>query len=312
MGIAATMRAAFLTIAAFVPLLVTSGSSRALAAGAPSLLPASVPPELAALEGKLDAIELTSIRLSLSTSVSIHGHGGGKNAAKLLSLFDTKAEAVETTEPRAGAIALTLFGTPLRLREVGASTYLYSYATGRHDGGRPWVRIEGGELGKLVGAGKGAGPPANAGQRFSALLTTINDGNDIRSLGARTLDGQAVVGFQEQPQRSSLTAGGEEGEAGPLGGFVASRGHARAKKKAKKRKPPTPHTTLEVFFAASGMPVRVALVSAIGDISENAVIEIPSINFPYTIAPPPAAQIIGERALALLRRHRRGTHKSKQ
>lgn len=266
---------------------------------APLLLPAPIPPDLQALETRMAALRLSSVRLSMKTS--LHGGGGG-GVTDIAKLFDFGFSGVETISPDAAAGTFTLFGTTLRLRLVEGRVYLYFYALGRYDGGRPWIRLENGQLGKLLSPKKGTSTPvgASGAERFGQLIATINEGSDIRELGPATVDGQPVVGFSEQLEPTSKVS---LGGSGPLSGFSAS-------KRRVPRTAPEPHVTLQIYIAASGMPVRLRLRSASGPVSLTEALDFFAINFPYTIPPPPPSHVIGEGALRRLERRRRATHRA--
>ena len=286
-------RRSLLTLVALLATCVAAAGVGLPSAASATLLPAPIPPEMRALEAKLSALQLTSLQVSLSASTDF-GHGKeAKKLAKLLSLFDFKIEGVETIQPEAAALKVVLFGTALRLRDIAGQVYLYEYALGRHDHGRPWVRLEHGSLGKLFGGKSGSkkSDPANAGERFAALITKLNEGKEIRELGPSTVDGQQVLGFGEEVEGSTEVSGTE---AGLFGAFSSSVHRA------------PPKTTLEVFMALdTGMPVKTVVRAGSGQVSSTVTIEFPAVNFPYTIAAPPAAEVIDERVLTRKARRRR-------
>jgi hypothetical protein len=293
----ATLALALLLVLCAPAIPAGAASASQPPASPPLLLPASIPPDLSALEEKTRALQVTSLRMSLRTSFDLAGKGFPKAFAKLL---DFSVEGVETVSPPAAAVTVVLFGVPLRLRVVGSHVYLFSWALGRHDGGHPWVQLEKGPFGKLLGgSGNGAkGPVGPSGEeRFGALLTYVNEGKNIRELPASILDGQAVTGFEEEPEGSKVPSGA----SGALGAFSASAGHKPKTKPKPKPKPiPKPKTTLQIYFAASGAPVRVLLTSGVGRSVLSVLADYPAINFPYTIPPPPPGHVISERELRKL------------
>jgi hypothetical protein len=71
--------------------------------------------------------------------------------------------------------------------------------------------------------------------------------------------------------------------------------------------------TLEISLRADGVPVRVQLRVPAETQAETLNLEVPAVNVPITIEPPPVSHTISEAALARITRARRGkAHKSKQ
>jgi hypothetical protein len=274
-------------MAALLALLVAGGARDALAAApiGPGLLPPppTVPAALRDLEARTAALQITSLEFKLTTRIKF-----GKRVPKgLASLLDFGLEGVETLAPPAAAIKMTLFGTLLRLRIVGSHAYLFNWPLGRRDGGRPWVELGKGALGKLLGGGGATarGGAKSGATRFTALLALLNDGRNLRALGPSTVDGQAVMGFEAEPQATSNA----RGEVGALTGFSAAKDRAKAKPKEK--------VILSIYFAPSGLPVRVGVLSSEGKVSLSLVADFPAINFTDTIPAPPPDHVITEAKL---------------
>ncbi len=286
------MRRAPLAVAAAFALLVL-GIVSAPAAGSTAppppalLLPAAIPPDLQALEAKTEALQITSVRFSVKFTVN----AGSAIPKELAAVLGFSIEGVETVSPPAAAMRLVLFGQTLRLRVIGDRVYYFSWPLGRVDGGRPWVELGKGPLGKLLG---GVGRQNNKSrlgpsgkERFGAMITALNEGKGIRELGASIVDGQPVSGFEEEPE---LGSSGSAGESALLGGFTAA---------ARKPPPGAPRlkTTLRIYFAATGMPVHIVIASGTAQSGSMVTADFPAVNFPYTIPPPPPSHVISERSL---------------
>jgi hypothetical protein len=275
-------RAAAVLVAA---LLATIAGS-AQAAEKPLLLKPAIPPRLAELEAKADALQITSARVALSTS--LHLEKESKGLRKLAKLLELGIEGVETTSPPAAAFNAKLFGTQLRLRYVGGHVYLFAWVLGKHDGGRPWVQLEHGAMGRLFGnVGKQPSPtPVSGATRFGKIFTLVNGGIGLHEVAPATLYGQPVSGFEEEIEQK---AAGEGISSSGVGTGVAA---------AKPPAPPKPK--LSIYFAASGAPVRVQIASGTSHVGLTVTIDFPAINFPYTITAPPPSHVISEHALAKL------------
>ena len=271
-------------IAAVPAVLLALACSPARATQQPLLPAPPIPPELQALETRADALQVSSERMSISTSLQL-GHVP-KGVRQFARLLEFKIEGVETSSPPAAALSMTVFGAHVRLRYVGGRTYLFSWEFGRHDGGRPWVELGHGPVGRLFTSF--AKPPATStsgAQRWGKLFTLVNDGIGIHAIAPTTLYGQPVTGFEEELERKAAT------EAGPLGSISV----------AKRPKPPAPlprpKSTLTIYFAAGGAPVRVQIHAGGGHIGSTVTADFPAIDFPYTIPAPPASHVIAEAKL---------------
>jgi len=69
--------------------------------------------------------------------------------------------------------------------------------------------------------------------------------------------------------------------------------------------PQPPTATLEVSLAQNGLPVRTVVTEHDQGTVISATVEIPAINFPLVIEPPPASQTITIRELRQLERQAR-------
>ena len=261
-------------------------------------LPVSLPPNLQVLEQKMGELKITSLRFSAKTSITVP-RGEGKILGLLKLLLGGGISGEETTSPSAGNVVLSLFGHPLTFREVGSTTYFYLRALASKDHGRPWVKLGPGGLaelitvnGKHVKAPKIAEPkisePALAEPPFEGLRKALAGSKEVRELGAGTVDGQPVTSFlatlePEQLKREHLAS-------------VARLGLPAL---------PPSTATLEVSLAQDGLPVRTVITEHDQGTVISATVEIPAINFPLVIEPPPASQTVSLRELRQLERQAR-------
>lgn len=277
--------------AAVLAVLLALACAPAHAAAGPLLPAPAIPPELQTLETKADALQITSERLTLTSSLRL-GHVP-KPAREFARLLDFKIEGVETSSPAATALTATLFGSRARLRYVEGHEYLFSWDLGRRDGGRPWVELGHDTLGALFG-GVGTKPAetgTSGAERYRKLFTLLNDGTGIHELAPVTLYGQAVTGFEAEVEPQQ--AAGSTGSGGPQGAFDTATHPVQA-----------PTDRLSVYFAASGAIVRAQVESGGASAGATVTSDVPAIDFPYTIPAPPVAHVISERlALERFSRH---------
>jgi hypothetical protein len=143
-------------------------------------------------------------------------------------------------------------------------------------GSRPSLGVGSGGSAGSSGSGSGSGGSGSA-DRFKTQIALLKASSDVRSLGASTVDGQAVTGFAgtadaKQIEQSTLSA-------------KLRRAVAKSKIKASAK--------FEMFLAANGLPVRSHLVLAFAGVKLNVTEDIPAIDFPVApIAPPPASETI--------------------
>lgn len=267
-----------LTIVALCATLVPSAS----AAVAP-------PPELAPLLQKTSELQINSERFSGEVSILPR-----KLPRKLSALggLKLKLSGEESTSPEAAAVTSTILNRSISLRLVDKTIYIREAAIAKHDGGRPWVKLDAQSSGKLfsanpsLGSGTGLGSSGGAsGSRFELQTALLKASKDVRSLGTSTIDAQTVTGFAgtvdpKQIERSQLSA--------KLRREVLS-SHVR------------PAARFEVFIAPNGLPVRSNVVLALGKVRVKVTSDVLAINFPVgPVAPPPASETIAAAELEKL------------
>jgi len=255
----------------------------ALAALAVPAIPAAAappPPELAPLLQKTSELQLSTERFSGESTItakklprSLKGLGG----------LTSKISGEISTSPEEASITETVLGRTISLRFVANALYIDLPTIAKHDGGRPWVKESEGPSGGLFGSntkfgggsgGSGDGLPTS---RFTTEIALLKASNDVRSLGASTIDGQSVTGF-------AGTADPKEIEESRL---------PKSLRKAVAKAHIKPAATFEVFLAANGLPVRSHVVLRLGAVKLNVTQDVLAINFPVAaVTAPPAAETI--------------------
>ncbi len=96
--------------------------------------PATLPPELVSLEQKMGELKIASMRFVQRTSVM---PPPSDEARKLLTLtgLQSRESGEVTTSPPAANVTFDFFGTPLTIRAVGATAFVYIRKLGAADHG---------------------------------------------------------------------------------------------------------------------------------------------------------------------------------
>jgi hypothetical protein len=265
--------------------------SAALVAGAAmcgSLLPAAnavaptpPPPELAPLLQRTSELTLSSERFTGEVKIT-----GKKLPRKLKALGGLKSNVSGelSTAPEAASLEETVLGHTLSLRLVDKTLYIREAGLAKLDGGRPWIKESMTPSGGLFSSNPGLGAGGSGGsggaattEKFKTVTAVLKASNDVRALGASTVDGQAVTGF-------AGTADPKEVEQSTLPAKLRA---AVVKSHIK------PAATVEAFLTPNGLPVRSHVVLALGGLKLSVTHDVLAINFPApAIAPPPAAETI--------------------
>jgi hypothetical protein len=252
-----------------------------LAPAATAVAPTPPPPELAPLLQKTSELTLSSERFTGVVTIT-----GKKLPPKLKALGGLKAKVSGelSTSPEAASLTETLLGRTVSLRLVDRTLYLHEAAIAKLDGGRPWVMeslsSSGGPFSSNPGlgsGGSGGSGEAATTEKFKTVTALLKASNDVRSLGASTVDGQAVTGF-------AGTADPKEVEQSTL---PAKLREAVVKSHIK------PAATVEAFLAPNGLPVRSHVVLALGALKLSVTHDVLAINYPVAaVTAPPAAETI--------------------
>ncbi len=280
-----------LVLAATLPATGPALAAPATPPPAPAPAPAP-PPDLQRLEQAMLQLNPTSQRFSATISVSATGAPGGPfgsfsrvlaKAASSLALITIVGE--EAFSPPMANISVDVLGFKVNERLIGTTLYVEEPFISRLDGGRPWVVKTGQNLKEAVGT-EGVGGGGSSTQPFAGLVKELGKASDVRELGPRTVDGQPTTAF-------SATV--------DLGAYESSPSKRKALEKLVR-----PQVGLEVFIAENGLPVRTVLSLAIreshpnhhGHLIEQA--DIPAIDVPVVVTPPPADKTITEAQLERL------------
>jgi hypothetical protein len=252
-----------------------------LAPGAAAVTPTPPPPELAPLLQKTSELTLSSERFTGEVKIT-----GKKLPRKLKALggLTSKVSGELSTSPESASLDETVLGHTISLRLVDKTLYLREAAIAKLDGGRPWVKESLTSSDGLFSSNPGLGAGGSSGsggatttEKFETVTAVLKASNDVRALGASTVDGQAVTGF-------AGTADPKEVEQSTLPAKLRA---AVVKSKIK------PAATVEAFLASNGLPVRSHVVLSLGGLKLSVTHDVLAIDFPVAaIAPPPAAETI--------------------
>ncbi len=273
-----------------------AAASTPAAAAAPRL-----PPDLAALVKKMEGLTVSSERFRVRTAIS--GAQLPREAQSFLKLFDAQLSGEATISPPAGSFALTFFGHTLRVRVVHEVTYLYEPAIARRDRGRPWVEVGRDALGRmLAGSGDPSLAAGGVASSFRGLAVVLATGiRGITELGPGIIDGQAITGFRARVASSALEEPAVPAKPPSILRKIFPR-HVRARSASGAAAPPSEQ--LEVFIAASGLPVRMRITAGSEGITTGTLVDMLAIDFPLRVEPPPRDETITEGGLRrLARRH---------
>ena len=231
-------------IALFSGTLIAGAAVCASIAPAASAVAATPPPpELAPLLQKTSELQISSERFTGEVAITAK-----KLPRKLKALggLKSKTSGELSTSPEAASITETFLGTTISLRLVANTLYIHDPSIAKHDGGRPWVKESASTSGGLfgssttIGGGSAGAGGAPSTSKFKTEIALLKASNDVHSLGASTVDGQAVIGF-------AGTANPKEIEESTL---------PKKLRKAVGKTHIKPAATFEVFLAANGLPVR--------------------------------------------------------
>jgi hypothetical protein len=263
------------------PLIAGAALCASIAPAASAAAPTPPPPELAALLQKTGELTLSSERFTGEVKIT-----SKKLPRKLKALGGLKAKVSGevSTSPEAASLTETVLGHTISLRLLDNTLYIREPAIAKHDGGRPWIKeslsASGGLFGSNPGLGGGSSGPGGGTttpSKFKTVTALLKASTNVRSLGASTVDGQAVTGF-------AGTADATEVEESTLPAKL---------RKAVVKSHVKPAATVEAFFAPSGLPVHTHTVLALGGVKLIVTHDVLAIDFPVAPVPaPPAAETI--------------------
>jgi hypothetical protein len=281
---------------ALLALIAGACGSVAVAQASSATAPTALPPTLVALEQKMEALQVNSERFSVITkgSVTVTDETNGKpvGPSRHVSL-DRTSQGEASLQPDEGEI---LSGNPSRPRviSIGSSTYIYEPDIAKHDGHRPWIRLDvshgstTGEAPILPYHGESGEVKATGTGSYAGLINLLGTAvGPVAVSGPVTVQGQTATEFTAMVEPLALS-----GEI-PAKELALLREHV-------------PPTRLEVFITESGLPVRVVGSLTTSDITSAQTTEILAVNVPVDIKRPPARKTIGQAQLNRRERSRHG------
>jgi hypothetical protein len=274
-------------------------SAAAPAAAAPN--PAQSP-ELQALEQRISELTVTSERFN--GSISFGGRLPRKDAA--LRDLEITVSGEQSLAPPVASLTTTVAGKSSTLMQIGDVLYIREPSLARHDGGRPWVKLDASARSKLFGSNPGLGSStglggssgATAPEGFKSDAELLETSTNVRALGPSTVEAQSVSGF-----------------AGTLDASKAAGGLLPKKLIAElQRKQVKVSASFEMFVSATGVPVSTTLTLTLGKLKLTAIENVVAINFPVTanVPPPPGGETITAAELERLERKARAKHKKQK
>jgi hypothetical protein len=225
----------------------------------------ALPPQLVALEQKMEALQVNSERFSGLERVStftdeVEGRRLRHYAHRSAT---TTMQGEASLVPAEGEVELRGKETTLRQIVVGSTVYQYEASRSQRRRARPWVRFHSSKAELLpfhedpseVGGG-GTGPYAG----LIDLLATAT--GPVETVAGVSVDGQLTSEFLATVQAPGLANGQGEQE-------------------------------LRVFITESGLPIRVSTTSrSLASITVLATIDILAVNIPVSVKAPPARETI--------------------
>jgi hypothetical protein len=282
--------------------------SVALLALVPGVARASVavPPDLAALEQQMAALQANSERFSFQEELSF-GNGLLGQGIPLVLLIAGDGEASDSPPQTAITAGLPGLGAE-QTRVIGETVYRHQQSAASIDGGRPWVRGR-----RTAKEANGADPGGilendEGGKQgtFTKLIEELDGAVSIQESGPVTVDDQRVVEFDAvldpTPFLAKLEAQSKQ-QGHPLSSpfQIPSVGGPNSKRKPSS---PPPSLKLELFLAPTGLPVRARITFAAEGATISVRVDTLAINIPVHVVAPPARQTIDEASLKRLERRR--------
>ncbi|MHB8242563.1 MAG: hypothetical protein ACYDHN_11280 [Solirubrobacteraceae bacterium] len=278
----AVTRSASRALAPVVGLLAVSACA-CVAAPALALAPSAlIPPQLQALEQKMEQLQINSERFSeVSHGFALgspNGSTSGKPEHVIRTSLNGSALGEASVSPAEGRLFIDGRRRP-SLIAIGSVTYRYR-GPGKHSPRRrPWVRSQSpheSPVAQLLSMHGGGPLEVDAGGTgpFAGLINLLTT-----AVGPVSVDG--AVSVQGQPT-TELTAAVEPRllikgiTAEDIVGFNSD----------------APIETLHVFLTESGLPIRVVGFVQTQDLKTTTTVEILAVNIPVHVKPPPAGQIV--------------------
>lgn len=266
------------------------GSAAESATGSPpsSSSPSSVAPAaLQELMHEMGELRPSTIRVTLS--LSLQGKDPTAPGGTISVVMRHILAEVGIEPPTATVTTSGEAGAREKVRLVNGEVYVYVPYVARFDGRRPWIRMSEARYERDDAAQVGVALAQHTDPHvdpYASVIAEIEGSKDFRELGPSTVDGQAVTGFAMTPAPTSSQT--------PQSGMSAKQ---EAEMQAAARRLGKSTSTLEVFIAANGLPVRTRTTITLGPISTLASVDVTATDFPLVVLAPPARETISFRAL---------------
>jgi hypothetical protein len=277
-------------------LLLVAGAAVSASPAASALAPtALLPPQLQALEQKMEQMQINSERFSMISRgrLTLTDRSNGRPVGRSRHVSLNSRELGEASVSPAEGEIFVGSGRKPALIAVGSTVYQYEAPGKSSRDRRPWVRSSSTESPAVqilpfiggdpleIDAG-GRGPFAGLINLLTTAAAPVQVGGPVLVQGQPTTEFTAVV--EPRALIKHLTVDDVE----------------------RFRNEP-PIEQLQMFVTEAGLPIRVVTKTRTPYLNEALLTEILAVNVPLTITPPPADQTISVAALRKLARERKAT-----
>ncbi len=227
----------------------------------------TLPPSLQTIEQQTQQLKVSTERFNTKYALGTPKEGTGFNFGVA---YGISGEAV--LSPLKAKLSVHVGSRSVPERLIGGNLYVYEPRLSHMDNGKPWVKLENETLQKVIqfdpsgGAVQGAAKEATGA--FSYLLSVLNTALSVKEVGPATVDGQSVTEFSAALKPEVLIGVFTKAEYEALDFFS------------------TPTVNMNVYFAASGLPVRTMLQFSVKGIEASATVEILGINESLSVSVP--------------------------
>jgi len=274
---------------------------------------ATPPPDLQALEQKMEQLQVNSERFSLVIDLgntSLFGKSGPS-----FPLFGG-ASGELSISPQEASFTTGFLGITAPERLIGGTLYTRQPDIAREDGGRPWVSSEHQKLPRAIGVDPlDVGGANGTGGAFTGLVELVSSGQSFLEVGPTIVEGQPVTEFTASIEAAKLPSGRSAEIAKKLEKlgktqvevalFIAPDGLPVRTSLAITADPRTFNTSLAIASGPRTFGTGLAIVS--GPQTFDTTFDILAINFPVSVQAPSASETISKAQLRKLQRqHTKG------
>ncbi|MGD1058439.1 MAG: hypothetical protein ABR992_13615 [Solirubrobacteraceae bacterium] len=271
------------SLAALVGDIADTAGSATRSLSVPRAPIAALPPQLQALELKMQQLHVNSERYTQISrgTVTIVNETNGKPVGreKSVSLDENISGEVSISPPQAEVID-TNTGKPIQI-QIGSTEYEYSREIARKHPRRAWIRRKDADSSAFpsysspleVFASPGdasVGGEGSYAQLFNLLTTAVGS---VAVLGSVSVDGQATTEFTADVEPLRLIRGLTVEDVRNL------------------EKHPV-LTKLTIFLSEAGFPLRVTLSQSAQHAHVTETTDITAVEVPLSISPPPPGETI--------------------